>query len=45
MSSLPILIYKQSPYPLVAVIGSIVWALLMAGLTALLAKVHIKLKL
>ena len=45
MSSVPILIYKQSSEPLVAVIGSIVWALLMAGLTALLAKVNIKLKL
>jgi predicted acyltransferase len=45
MSSVPILIYKQSSEPLVAVTGSIVWALLMAGLTALLAKVNIKLKL
>lgn len=45
MSPVPILIYKQSQEPLVAVIGSIVWALLMAGLTALLAKVNIKLKL
>ncbi len=45
MTSIPILIYKQSSEPLVAVIGSIVWALLMAGLTALLARVHIKLKL
>jgi len=45
MTSVPILIYKQSSEPLAAVIGSIVWALLMAGLTALLARVHIKLKL
>lgn len=45
MSPVPILIYKQSQEPLVAVIGSIVWALLMAGLTAMLAKVNIKLKL
>ncbi|MRR22698.1 DUF5009 domain-containing protein [bacterium] len=45
MSSVPILIYKQSSEPLVVVIGSIVWALLMAGLTALLAKVNIRLKL
>ena len=45
MSSVPILIYKQSSEPLVVVIGSIVWALLMAGLTALLARVNIKLKL
>jgi predicted acyltransferase len=45
MSSVPILIYKQSSEPLVVIIGSIAWALLMAGLTAMLAKVHIKLKL
>jgi hypothetical protein len=45
MSSVPILIYKQSTEPLVAIIGSIVWALLMAGLTALLARVNIRLKL
>jgi len=45
MSSVPILIYKQSQEPFVAIIGSIVWALLMAGLTALLAKIHIRLKL
>lgn len=45
MSSVPILIYKQSSEPIVVVIGSIVWALLMAGLTALLARVNIKLKL
>lgn len=45
MSSVPVLIYKQSSEPLVVVIGSIVWALMMAGLTALLAKVNIKLKL
>ena len=45
MTGVPILIYKQSSEPLVAVTGSIVWALLMAGLTALLAKINIKLKL
>jgi predicted acyltransferase len=45
MSSVPVLIYKQSSEPLVVVLGSIVWALLMAGLTALLAKINIKLKL
>lgn len=45
MTGVPILIYKQSSEPLVAVIGSIAWALLMAGLTALLAKINIKLKL
>ncbi len=45
MSAVPVLIYKQSSEPLVVVLGSIVWALLMAGLTALLAKINIKLKL
>lgn len=45
MSTVPVLIYKQSSEPLVVVIGSIAWALLMAGLTALLARINIKLKL
>ena len=45
MSAVPVLIYKQSSEPLVVVLGSIVWALLMVGLTALLAKINIKLKL
>jgi predicted acyltransferase len=45
MSAVPVLIYKQSSEPLVVVIGSVVWALLMAGLTALLAKLNIRLKL
>jgi heparan-alpha-glucosaminide N-acetyltransferase len=45
MTGVPILIYKQSAEPLVVVTGSIVWALLMAGLTALLARLNIKLRL
>lgn len=45
MSSVPVLIYKQSSEPLVVITGSIAWALLMAGLTALLSKVNIRLKL
>lgn len=45
MTGMPVLIYKHSSEPLVVVIGSIVWSLLMAGLTALLAKINIKLKL
>jgi len=45
MSTVPVLIYKQSSEPLVVIIGSIAWALLMAGLTALLARINIKLKL
>lgn len=45
MSAVPILIYKQSSEPLVVIIGSVIWALLMAGLTALLARINIRLKL
>lgn len=45
MTGIPLLIYKQSAEPLVVVIGSVAWALLMAGLTALLARMNIKLKL
>ena len=45
MSGLPILIYKQSSSPWIVVGGSILWALAMAGLTALLLRVNIKLKL
>ena len=45
MSGLPILIYKQSSSPWIVVGGSILWALAMAGLTALLVRINIKLKL
>ncbi len=45
MSAVPVLIYKQSSEPLVVIIGSVAWALLMAGLTALLAKLNVRLKL
>jgi heparan-alpha-glucosaminide N-acetyltransferase len=45
MSGIPVLFYKQSTEPVIVVVGSIVWALLMVGLTALLAKVHIRLRL
>ena len=44
-TGIPILIYKQSGIPLVVAAGSVVWALLMVGLTALLVKFNIKLKL
>ncbi len=44
-SGIPILIYKQSQEPLIVIAGSIVWALLMVGLTALLARLKIKLKI
>lgn len=44
-SGIPILIYKQSGIPLVVIAGSVIWALLMVGLTALLVRYGIKLKL
>ena len=42
---IPILIYKQSDVPLIVITGSVIWALLMVGLTALLVRYNIKLKL
>ncbi len=45
MTGIPVLIYKQSSEPLVVVAGSILWALLMVGLTALLARLKITLKI
>jgi len=44
-TSIPILIYKQSDVPLIVITGSVIWALLMVGLTALLVRYNIKLKL
>jgi hypothetical protein len=44
-TGLPILIYKQSQEPLIVIAGSLVWALLMVGLTALLARLKIRLKI
>ena len=44
-SGIPLLIYKQSAEPLIVVAGSLAWALLMVGLTALLARLKIKLRL
>jgi heparan-alpha-glucosaminide N-acetyltransferase len=44
-SGIPILIYKQSGIPLVVIAGSIVWALLMVVVTALLVRFNIKLRL
>jgi predicted acyltransferase len=45
ITGLPILFYKHSPIPLIVIAGSIVWSLAMVGLTALLVKVGIKLRL
>jgi uncharacterized membrane protein YeiB len=44
-TGIPILFYKQSDEPLLVIAGSLVWALLMVGLTALLARFKIKLKI
>jgi hypothetical protein len=44
-SGVPLLIYKQSNVPLVVVAGSIAWALLMVGLTALLKRLNISLRI
>jgi heparan-alpha-glucosaminide N-acetyltransferase len=44
-TGVPILIYKQSGIPLIVIAGSILWALAMVGLTALLVRFKIKLKL
>jgi heparan-alpha-glucosaminide N-acetyltransferase len=44
-TGIPILIYKQSGVPLIVIAGSVIWALLMVGLTALLVRINIKLKL
>ena len=44
-TGIPILIYKQSGVPLIVIAGSIAWALLMVGLTALLVRINIKLRL
>jgi heparan-alpha-glucosaminide N-acetyltransferase len=44
-SGVPILIYKQSGIPLVVIAGSVIWALAMVGLTVLLVKAGVKLKL
>jgi heparan-alpha-glucosaminide N-acetyltransferase len=44
-TGIPILFYKHSGVPLIVIAGSIIWALLMVGLTALLVRFNIKLRL
>ncbi len=44
-SGIPILIYKQSHEPMIVIAGSLVWAFLMVGFTALLARLKIRLRL
>ena len=45
MSGVPVLFYKQSVEPLIVIAGSLLWALLMVGLTAILAQYKIRLKI
>lgn len=45
MAGIPLFFYKNSSEPAIVVLGSIVWALLMVGFTALLARINIRLKL
>jgi heparan-alpha-glucosaminide N-acetyltransferase len=45
MIGVPLFFYKDSPEPLAVVAGSLVWALLMVGFTALLARMNVRLKL
>jgi predicted acyltransferase len=45
ISGIPVLIYKQSTEPLIVIAGSLLWALLMVRLTALLARLNIRLRI
>jgi hypothetical protein len=45
MSGVPVLIYKSSANPLFVIAGSVLWSLLMLGLTAILVRLNIRLKL
>jgi len=44
-TGIPILIYKHSGVPIIVIAGSLIWALLMVGLTALLVRFNIKLRI
>jgi predicted acyltransferase len=44
-TGIPVLIYKQSGIPFVIIAGSVVWALLIVVVTAVLVRFNIKLKL
>jgi len=45
MTGIPVMFYKQSSEPLVVIAGSVIWAVLMVWLTALLKRLGISLKL
>ena len=44
-SGIPLLFFKQSNEPVISITGALVWAFLMVGLTAVLARLKIKLKI
>jgi heparan-alpha-glucosaminide N-acetyltransferase len=44
-TGIPILIYKHSGVPIIVIAGSVIWAFVMVGLTVLLVRYNIKLKL
>jgi heparan-alpha-glucosaminide N-acetyltransferase len=44
-SGIPLLFFKQSNEPIITIAGALVWAFLMIGLTAVLARLKIKLKI
>lgn len=44
-TGIPILFYKSSHDPLVVIVGSLVWALLMVGVTYVLVRLKVRLKL
>lgn len=44
-TGIPILFYKQSGTPLIVIAGSLIWSLLMVGLTTVLVRLNIRLKL
>lgn len=44
-SGIPLLFFKQSNEPIIAISGALVWAFLMVGLTAVLTRFKIKLKI
>lgn len=45
MSGINVLFYKQSDEPLIVIAGALIWSLLMVGLTAVLVRFGIRLKL
>lgn len=44
-TGIPVLFYKESGIPVIVIAGSFIWALMMIGLTRLLVRFNIKLRL